>query len=299
MNNITPDFEKWLKTKMPISAELRLEFFDRLDNLCDQSGLKMTNALEDEIEELFGLEMVKIIEDYADIATPRLPSSIQRKIYRHIDPRYSLEMLRLFTLTCEGPHLYFAANIPVEGGFVDELVAGEYGNQSIPVPGIADGGIVLASFLQTNVTEFSGGGLLDGDASYSFWVLADIIPEDWTWNGNPIVFADLGEAALVCGDTGVFNIVDSALDAPFGFNSADLGTFTVQGALVYNDPGMQAQMDTKIVQFAGVGATVVVTVDTDLNTVRVVVSDTYLPLKDMVSLISGVGPQLDAFNPCA
>jgi hypothetical protein len=194
--------------------------------------------------------------------------------------------------------LYLSANIPMEGQFGDELVAGSYGSTNIPAFNLTDGGIVFAQFLQTNVSQYSGAGVLDGDASYSFWFLANANPSGWTWNGNPITFTDMGEAAILCHDSGVFAITDVAQDAPFGFNNTDLGTFTVQGALVYNNAGMQAQMDTKIVQFAGVGTTIAVTVDTDNNTVRVVVNNTYLPLKDMVSLIGGVTPQLDPFSPC-
>jgi hypothetical protein len=195
-------------------------------------------------------------------------------------------------------NLYYAGNVPMEGEFFDVIVAGGFGTTNIPTFTIEYGGPIFASFLQTNVSEFSGAGVLDGDASYSFWFLSDTNPTDWTWNGTPIVFTDLGVAAIQCHDTGVFAVVDTSADAPFGFNNTDMGTFTVQGALRYNDPGMQAQMDTKIVQFAGVGTTIAVTVDTDNNTVRVVVNNTYLPLKDMVSLIGGVTPQLDPFSPC-
>lgn len=102
MNQITPSLSQWIKTKSPVSPSVRLELFNRLDNLCELSGLKMTDKLRGELEVKFGLEFVKVIEGFEDIEIPRLADELQRAIVRFFPSAYRLEAERLFSRVC-GP----------------------------------------------------------------------------------------------------------------------------------------------------------------------------------------------------
>lgn len=90
---------------MPIHSSLRLEWFDRLDNLCDLSGTKMTDELEAEIERLFGRDFLRVVENYSEYTPDRLSSEQKTAFAKVFPPQFLLHAKYLFTLTCEPEEL--------------------------------------------------------------------------------------------------------------------------------------------------------------------------------------------------
>jgi len=98
---ITPPLEQFLKTRLNIMPSQRLAFFNRMDNLCELSGVKMSDELRSEVEAYFGFAMVRVIEGFADFDAPRLQESLYSGINRMIPAELRLEFIRLFARVCE------------------------------------------------------------------------------------------------------------------------------------------------------------------------------------------------------
>ena len=96
----SPQLENYLKTLIPMMPSQRLPFFNRMDNLCELSGVKMPDALKVEVQKLFGFEMVKIIEGFADYSAPRLKEILYGSIGNVIPRPLQLEFIRLFSRVC-------------------------------------------------------------------------------------------------------------------------------------------------------------------------------------------------------
>lgn len=93
----------WLKTQIKLPPSLRLEFFDRMDNLCDRSGTPMSPLLHDACVWLFGLDLVRVIEGFDDFEAPRLSGEMERRIAQVVPSALVLEFIRLFSLVCDTP----------------------------------------------------------------------------------------------------------------------------------------------------------------------------------------------------
>lgn len=149
-------------------------------------------------------------------------------------------------------HLFWAV-VPLSGGFGENIVAGSFGSSFIP----HDGGANLATFLQGTYDDDSGACLNQGDTDYSFWILAETAPTDWTWEGNPISFTDDGVASLKCYTTGVVSMLpDTSAWNLFGITTT-MGQGTYQGASPqYNDPAFTLAFLTYCAQVFGLNVSV-------------------------------------------
>jgi len=87
---------------------LRLEFKNRIENLCSLSGSPMSPALRQWVIQTFGLEMVRVIEGYSSLTAPVLSPQLQERINRIVPKNYqgedvNLLFKQLFDVTCVAP----------------------------------------------------------------------------------------------------------------------------------------------------------------------------------------------------
>lgn len=289
---ITPSFARWLKAYMPIRSEHRLEWFDRMDNLCELSGTKMSDELEVEVARLFGDKMLRLVENYGDYEPGRLSSDVRASFARVFPKEYLNEAKRLFARSCEVPVLNLFYTTVVLGGGGDTLVAGAFGSTFIN----DFEGASLASWLQANVIATSGACLDKGDATYSFWVLSAAEPTGWLWDDNPILWTDNGVAVLSCYTTGAFSTnPDSSAWTVLDIETV-MGTQTAQGTMpVYSDGGFAALWQLFAVQLGGQNA--IGSVIDGTTAVTLTITDTYLPWNANISH-DGVNPQTNLYAPC-
>lgn len=169
-------------------------------------------------------------------------------------------------------YLYNSGEVPITGGLdLDELIAGAYGTQSFSAADYAG----LSGFLRTNVTGDSGAFITFGDATYIFWIALPqaSAPNDWTWNGNPIVFTPVGvqikkcyEAAFVVPDASIWYL--NGLGS--GAGSVNLNSLF----LTYDQPGQQTAWNNVLNLFAGIGSSG--TFGVSGNNITLTINDTYM-----------------------
>lgn len=104
--SLSPIFTDFLKRYLPMPNEaMRLEFYDRLCNLCERSGQNLSPELNRWIEQNLGLDMLRIIQDYSSFSLPKLSPDNLTYINRVI-PRVfqaeeiNMEFRRLFARQC-------------------------------------------------------------------------------------------------------------------------------------------------------------------------------------------------------
>lgn len=68
--------------------EYRLELKNRLENLCSLSGQTMSPGLTKWLEKTFGVEMVRVIQDYATLGGNKFPPDYFEKIKRLVPGNY-------------------------------------------------------------------------------------------------------------------------------------------------------------------------------------------------------------------
>lgn len=117
MPRLSPRFADWVKNKMPISPSVRLEFYNRLENLCE-IDIPMTAALRAALTKWIGddktaLTFIRIIEAFDTTSRPRLPNNqairgdeVKNKLARLIPREFYLEFLRLFDRQCAAMRCY-------------------------------------------------------------------------------------------------------------------------------------------------------------------------------------------------
>lgn len=87
--------------------EYRLELKNRLENLCSLSGQTMSPGLTKWLEKTFGIEMVRVIQDYANLGGNKFPPDYLEKINRLVPGNYkgynaNQGFRQLFDVSC-GP----------------------------------------------------------------------------------------------------------------------------------------------------------------------------------------------------
>lgn len=185
----------------------------------------------------------------------------------------------------------YRAVVPIGGGFGETIVAPGFGTSFIP----HDGGSALATFLQTNYDDDSGAGIDFGDASYSFWILAEAAPTDWTWEGSPIEFGDSGLATLKCFETGDVGLAPDTTNYVMNIIQTQIGAQTPQGLLNYGDPGFLLAFVTYVAQLFGASAGVASNIQPE--TINLQINNTYIDVVQMTNF-DGVTTQNDPFNTC-
>jgi hypothetical protein len=78
-----------------VPRKLRLEFKDRLENLCSLSGTPMSPDLREWVIRTFGLEMVRVMESYSSLTPPVFSPALQRKINQIVPSNYQGEDVNL------------------------------------------------------------------------------------------------------------------------------------------------------------------------------------------------------------
>lgn len=96
----TPSLEQYLKHQIRIKPEQRLPFFNRVDNLCELSGVPMRSDLRREVERMFGFDMIRVIEGFSDCDAPRLSDDVKKAIRLSLPQQLELEFIRLFGRQC-------------------------------------------------------------------------------------------------------------------------------------------------------------------------------------------------------
>lgn len=84
---------------------LRLEFKNRIENLCSLSGSPMSPALRQWVIQTFGLEMVRVIEGYSSFSGNKFSPQLQERIKRIVPSNYqgydaNLGFNQLFDVNC-------------------------------------------------------------------------------------------------------------------------------------------------------------------------------------------------------
>lgn len=95
---------------------LRLEFKNRIENLCSLSGIPMSPDLRQWVIQTFGLEMVRVIEGYSSLTAPVLSPQLQERINRIVPKNYQGEDVNLlfkqkFDVTCASVCLFYTGVI--------------------------------------------------------------------------------------------------------------------------------------------------------------------------------------------
>lgn len=85
--------------------EYRLELKNRLENLCSLSGQTMSPGLTKWLEKTFGIEMVRVIQDYANLGGNKFPPDYLEKINRLVPGNYkgynvNMGFRQLFDVNC-------------------------------------------------------------------------------------------------------------------------------------------------------------------------------------------------------
>lgn len=91
--------------------EYRLELKNRLENLCSLSGQTMSPGLTKWLEKTFGVEMVRVIQDYANLDGNKFPPEYFEKIKRLVPGNYkgynaNQGFRQLFDVNCLCPNVF-------------------------------------------------------------------------------------------------------------------------------------------------------------------------------------------------
>jgi len=78
-----------------VPSNLRLEFKNRLENLCSLSGTPMSPDLREWVIRTFGLEMARVMESYSSLTPPVFSPALQRKINQIVPSNYQGEDVNL------------------------------------------------------------------------------------------------------------------------------------------------------------------------------------------------------------
>ena len=92
--------------------EYRLELKNRLENLCSLSGQTMSPGLTKWLTKTFGIEMVRVIQDYATLGGNKFPPDYFEKIKRLVPGNYkgydaNQGFRQLFDVSCAPPCFNF------------------------------------------------------------------------------------------------------------------------------------------------------------------------------------------------
>lgn len=103
--------------------EYRLELKNRLENLCSLSGQTMSPGLTKWLTKTFGIEMVRVIQDYATLGGNKFPPDYFEKIKRLVPGNYkgydaNQGFKQLFDVGCASPKcLYYAETFNYTSGW--------------------------------------------------------------------------------------------------------------------------------------------------------------------------------------
>jgi len=105
MTNLSPTQRKYWLSNGKLANSIKLEWVNRIDNLCALSGTAMSPDLRSWVESVFGLEMVRVIQDYSIYTAPKLSPDIRNVINSAIPNFYdgvdiNIEFARLFDKNC-------------------------------------------------------------------------------------------------------------------------------------------------------------------------------------------------------
>jgi len=106
MSNLIVPLQKYLLGSYSfVPANLRLEFTERVGNLCAHSGTPMTPQLRSWVERTFGIEMVGVIQDFSTWGDTKLSPSMREAIRRVMPNTFDgtempLEFIGLFDKNC-------------------------------------------------------------------------------------------------------------------------------------------------------------------------------------------------------
>ena len=195
----------------------------------------------------------------------------------------------------------FTTSVLFSGNPSDDIIAGSYGNTAVPGIAFLDQAY-LPDWLQSTVMPTSGASLTVGDGGWDMFIIHDslVAPDDWTWNGDPIVWNYIAPATLGCYDTGFFSLAPDPDPANWVqiFVTTAAGVGNPQGlSPVYTDAGFAAYWDMVAKWYGGADATTSFEVDLDLNTVRLQILNTYNAFASNTSFNGGL--QVDVFNSIA
>lgn len=132
--------------------EYRLELKNRLENLCSLSGQTMSPELTKWLEKTFGIEMVRVIQDYATLGGNKFPPDYFEKIKRLVPGNYkgynaNQGFRQLFDVSCCDNFYVVSFNDPTWSSFTGWTLNG-YAD--------FDWGNLAASFGGTYILDFSG-----------------------------------------------------------------------------------------------------------------------------------------------
>lgn len=107
MSYITPRFYAYLKQfPTALSGNLRDELIYRLENLCELTGEKMSNALRAGLKFWLNTDYAdfyNLIENFGNVTTPRVTVALQRRFKQMLPGEFYLEWMRLFDRSCDTP----------------------------------------------------------------------------------------------------------------------------------------------------------------------------------------------------
>ncbi len=188
-------------------------------------------------------------------------------------------------------NLWYTSYSP--GGFGETLDAGAYGSTYILTP------TELATFMQTNVMENSG-GFESVSGSFNLWFLSDSEPLGWTIGGVPLLFTDAGAVSLLdCRTTGVFTfngIYQNSEDWLLWQINTIAGNSFINPVKYYNDPTLPDSLESFVVRTFGTNATSLLEVTA--TTVKLTIYNTYNTPTNLESLDPEATQQFDAFGAC-
>lgn len=178
-------------------------------------------------------------------------------------------------------------------GLGETLVMGSYGSLPVFDPGS------LASTLQSLVIAQSGAAYFAGTSQLIFWLLSDVEPVGWTFDGNPINWQlSPDPVAIGCYDSGVINFTVGEPNSSdwYNFDWTIFGNNCETGSsLAYDSAGYAALFPTLVTQLFGVGVTGQFIVSA--TTIRVKIFDTYIIPTNITSYSITADIQTNPLNP--
>ena len=231
---MTPTLRRYILRNLAPDG-LRLEFVDRLENLCSLSGTPMSPDLRQWVMQTFGLEMARVIEDYSSqtppVFSPEMLDTIDRVIpYNYQGDDVNLMFRQQFDAVCVAPKcLFYTTYSNYLGGFsglfldIDGLYfpsAGAYWE--------------IGTGIQT-AYQLDAGGWALGGLGNNIW--------NWSLENNPIQssWQSLNYDTFNW-DPLTFNLVTCDLtqscyevDVPYPSGLGSINNFILQGASPFNN----------------------------------------------------------------